>query len=69
MTVEELRQSLHLSQAQFADRIGISHKSYNNKVNGRNSWTVPELIRIAEFGEIDITSDSSTLHCKISHNV
>ena len=69
MTVEELRQSLHLSQAQFADRIGISHKSYNNKVNGRNSWTVPELLKICEFGEIEIASDSSTLYCSITHNV
>ena len=70
MTVEQIRQSLNLTQEQFAERIGISKRAYTNKVKNRSPWTVPELLKICQFGEVEIASDSSTLYCSIvSHNV
>ena len=73
MTVEEIRLSHHLTQPEFADAIGISTRTYTNKIKGRNAWTPLELSKIAKFcDEIEIPCENTSLLFKIkpiSHNV
>lgn len=72
MTVEEIRQSLNLTQREFAERLGISRRSYTNKIQGVFNWTVPELLKVAEYGEITIPSGSGKLVVRLEkkpHNI
>ena len=41
--VRELRQKLGLTQQQLAERIGISHSSLQNKLQGRTQFTLKEM--------------------------
>ena len=53
-TVEEIRKTLTMSQAQFADQLNMSKRSYTNKLNGTTEWTLSELRDIAAYNEGEI---------------
>lgn len=55
MTVEEIRRSHNLTQKEFAKIIGISKRSYYNKVYGVKPWLPAELAVISKYcNEIEI---------------
>lgn len=48
ITIEEIRKKADLTQAQFARSLGLSVRSYINRLDGSQSWKLDELILIAE---------------------
>ena len=48
ITIEEIRKKADLTQAQFARSIGLSLRSYINRIDGVQSWKLDELLLIAE---------------------
>lgn len=70
MTVEEIRRSHNLTQKEFADRIGISPRSYTYKITGEKPWLPAELKAISDYcDEIEIPCGSGTMIVNIAHNV
>lgn len=69
MTVEQIRLSHHLTQPEMAEFIGISMRSYTNKIKGVTSWLPHELARIAElYSKIEIPCGEKTLLFQITSN-
>lgn len=48
ITIEEIRKKADLTQAQFARSIGLSLRSYINRIDGVQSWKLDELLLIAD---------------------
>lgn len=49
LDVEEVRKTLGMTQQEMSDVLDISRRSYLNKVQGINAWTVPEMITISRL--------------------
>ena len=54
LDIESIRKQLNLTQPEMAQQIGISKRSYINKIEGATSWTVNELINISKLCDDDI---------------
>ncbi len=48
ITIEEIRKKADLTQAQFARSIGLSLRSYINRIDGVQSWKLDELLLIVD---------------------
>lgn len=48
ITIEEIRDKSGLTQAQFARSLGLSLRSYHNRLEGKQDWKLHEIIEIAE---------------------
>lgn len=48
ITIEEIRVKNGLTQVQFARSLGLSLRSYQNRIEGVQDWKLHELIDIAE---------------------
>ena len=46
--IEEIRKKADLTQAQFARTLGLSLRSYQNRLDGVQDWKLSELVAIAE---------------------
>ena len=46
--IEEIRKKAGLTQPQFARTLGLSLRSYLNRITGDQDWKLSELIAIAE---------------------
>ena len=40
---------VHISQAKLSEHLGITVQSLNAKLNGRNQFTLEEVVKITEF--------------------
>ena len=49
ITTTELRETLKISNVEFAEMIGITRQSLWNKEQGTTLWTLPELVKIAQI--------------------
>ena len=49
ITTTELRETLKISNVEFAEMIGITRQSLWNKEQGTTLWTMPELVKIAQI--------------------
>lgn len=52
--IESIRKQLNLTQPEMAQELGISKRSYINKIEGDTSWTINELIKISKLCEEEI---------------
>ncbi len=54
---------VHISQAKLSEHLGITVQSLNAKLNGRNQFTLEEVVKITEFlnlkDPVDIFFDPS----------
>lgn len=51
-TMEEIRTSAGMSQAQFAARIGTSRRTYTDRLNGgQPNWSIQELTEAATMND------------------
>ena len=53
-TVEEIRKSTDRSQIEFAKDIGLSTRSYTNKIHNRQEWKLSEIVKVAELNEGEV---------------
>lgn len=56
--IEEIRKKAGLTQAQFARGLGLSTRSYLNRLDGTQDWKLHELIEIAEKYQPKFTVES-----------
>lgn len=67
ITIEEIRKKTGLTQAQFARSIGLSLRSYINRIDGVQSWKLDELLLIEDkyFDKIEVESGTTKYHIYI----
>ncbi len=63
--VRALRRQRSLTQAQLADRLGISASSLNLIEHGKRTLSAPLLIKLAEIFELDLKALSSENHARV----
>lgn len=51
--IKFLRRAAQLTQAEFAEAVGMTRASVSVKEVGKVAWSVRELVKIAEFFDID----------------
>lgn len=54
LDIESIRKQLNITQNDMAQELGISKRSYINKIDGETSWTINELIKISKLCNDDI---------------
>lgn len=54
LDIESIRKQLNLTQPEMAQQLGISKRSYINKLEGETNWTINELINISKLCDDDI---------------
>lgn len=62
MQVEDLRVQLNLTQKQFAQKLGLSLRTYQGRLMEETNWTFEELLKISELcsGEIAVQFGGDT---------
>ena len=68
ITVNEIRQKLNLSPEEMAEVIGIKRASYYHRMSGKRMWTLPELIRLSQYGDLDIECNGKSYNIIIKEN-
>ena len=58
LLIEDIRKKLNITQPEMARELGISKRSYLNKVDGETDWRLNELIAISKLTDEDITIES-----------
>ena len=61
ITTTELRETLKISNVEFAEMIGITRQSLWNKEQGTTLWTMPELVKIAQIMEENSIKEKLTV--------
>ena len=54
MQIEELQKQLNLNQLEFAQKLGISKRSYIYKLEGTQDWKLTELINLCKLTDEEI---------------
>lgn len=52
--IETIRKDLNLTQAEVAQELGISLRSYLNRINNETEWKLSEIIKISNWCNEDI---------------
>ena len=65
--IENIRKQLNLNQTELAQELGISRRSYNNRIED-NDWKITELIKLYNMcnQEIEIKCGANTYSIKIN---
>lgn len=65
--VDTIRKQLNLNQLELAQELGISRRSYNNRIEN-NDWKITELIKLYNLSkdEIEIKCGANTYSIKIN---
>lgn len=53
-SIETIRKDCNLTQNEMAQELGMSKRSYLNKVDGESGWTVNELVNISKLSDEEI---------------
>lgn len=53
--IEAIRKKLNLTQTELAQELGISKRSYINRIENESDWKIGELIKLSNLCNDDIT--------------
>lgn len=71
LLIEKIREKNELTQSDMARELGISLRSYTNKLDGETDWKLNELIAISKLTDdcITIRSGKKEYRVKITTNI
>lgn len=52
--IETIRKECDLTQNEMAQELGMSKRSYINKIDGESGWTLSELVNISKLSDDEI---------------
>lgn len=66
--IETIRKDCNLTQNEMAQELGMSKRSYINKIDGESGWTLSELVNISKLcdDEIELKVGIDTYGIKIT---
>lgn len=66
--IETIRKDCDLTQNEMAQELGMSKRSYINKIDGESGWTLSELVNISKLcdDEIELKVGIDTYGIKIT---
>lgn len=66
--IETIRKECNLTQNEMAQELGMSKRSYINKIDGESGWTLSELVNISKLcdDEIELKVGIDTYGIKIT---
>ena len=67
-SIETIRKDCDLTQNEMAQELGMSKRSYINKIDGESGWTLSELVNISKLcdDEIELKVGIDTYGIKIT---